>query len=215
MSLIQRMWHSLLHRIFYVHPAVVLLVNAPARICLQTLMMAARPSTERLHLRNLFTSGRRYYIDATSDGFRMTSNSKVPWRYRARTRLAALVTGQLNEAGDGLSRLRLTARMTPLYLLDVLIVPVWMSTLVLFGPLSLPVKIFSVVALFTMSWLWHWYSAVLQATEMIYFVQTALEDLTVTDIKALPATSGNIVYTSAGFQEAWERFYETHKQEHE
>ena len=201
----------LLNRFYYVYPATVLLVSAPPGACLQTLMTAARPSTERLHLRNLFTSGRRYYVQPAREGFHLTSNSKVPWRYRARTRLAAVVSGQLGEAGAGLYRLRLTARMTRLHLLDVLLVPGWMSVLLLAGPLSPTVKAIAIVALFGLSWAWHWYSAVLQATEMIYFVQVALEDLTVTDVKALPPTSDSVIHAPAEFQEEWEKFYEAHK----
>jgi hypothetical protein len=209
----QRIGQAVLNRVWYVQPVVVLLVKASPAACVHILETAARPSTDRLHLRNLFIGGRRYYIQRTNGGFRMNSNSKIPWLQRKRTRLAAVVHGGLCEASDGISRLRLSARMTPLHFLDIFLLPGWMGLLVIAGPLSLPVKILAVAVLLALSWLWHWYTAVLQAAEMIYFVQVALDEITVDAIGALPASTESVIYNPDDFQQAWQKFYDQHRNE--
>src|SRR5215213_7613053 len=78
------------------HPPVVLFVRAAQDVTLHTLVTAAKPSQHRLHLRELFTEGRRYYIEPTKEGFRMTSNSRLLWSSRRdRTAQAATLYGTL------------------------------------------------------------------------------------------------------------------------
>ncbi len=208
-----RLRTAVLNRIWYVHPAVVLLLQLPTGLCLPMLTTAAKPSTERLHLRNLFISGRRYYFRATKNGFQMNSNSKIPWLQR-RTRLSAVMFGSITETESGLTRLRLTARMTPWHFINIFLLPVWMSALVIFGPFTVAAKVLAVFLLFAFSWIGHWYGAVLQALDMVYFVQVALEEFIMTDIAALPAKADEVVYAH-DFQEAWDKFYEEHKSERE
>ena len=215
MLLLRRLLDWLLHRVWQVHPPVVLLVNIAPEACLRVLQTAARPSTQRLQLRNLFLGGRRYSIEAEPDRFRMTSNSKIPWMQRRRTRVAALLTGTLAEAGHGITRLSLSARMTRLNVLDIFLVPLWIGLLVVFSPLAIQVKGAALATLLLLSWLSHWYSAVLQALDMVYFVQVVLEEHLVTDIPVLPATADEVVYAPGEFMREWERFYDAHKGERE
>lgn len=200
----------MVNRLWYTHPAVTVLIQATPAVCLRTLSEAARPSTERLHLRNLFTNGRRYLLYPLKDGFQMHMTSKHLWQ-RRRTRIAAVVFGSFSEVGSGITRLHLRARITTLYLIDVFILPLWMSALLIFGPISKTVAVLSIAALFTLSWLWHRYNATLQAVEMVYFIQTALDDLAPAEIPALNDTTQNVVYSD--FQSQWQKFYEQHKGE--
>jgi hypothetical protein len=51
----------------------------------------------------------------------------------------------------------------------------------------------------------------LQAGEMVFFVQKALEDLAPAEVPALPAHSENTVTLEREFREQWDKFYEEHK----
>jgi hypothetical protein len=203
----RRLWAWLNSRVGYVHPRRVLLVRATPAICLQTLSQAARPSTERLHLRNLFTDGRRYHLKPHQDGFLLSSTSRVPWR-RRRGRVASVLLGTCTEIESSITRIDLRARMTLPFFLDVFLLPGWMSLLLIFGPLPALVGAGISVALLALSWTWHWYAAVLQATEMMYFVQVALDDLPAAEIPEL-AANGSIIYTD--FQQEWQKFYDEHR----
>lgn len=209
-QVIHRLWERLLGRLWYIQPERMLLVQATPAVCLQTLARAARPSTERLHLRNLFTDGRRYHLKPAIDGFQLNSTSRVPWR-RGRGRVASVLMGTCSEVGEGVTRIDLRARMTLPFLLDVFLLPGWMSLLLISGPLPLPVGVGTSLALLALSWVWHWYAAVLQAVEMTYFVQVALDDLPAATIPELESTSDNLIH--AEFKQQWQKFYDAHRGE--
>jgi hypothetical protein len=200
----------LLHRVWYVHPSVVLLIQAPPSVCLQTLIDAARPSQQRLHLRDLFTEGRRYYLHPLRDGFQLTSNSKVPWR-RGRTSIAAVLFATLSASGDDATRIYLRSRMSIPYLLSLFLVPVCISSVIIFARWPTPVIVGVVLALFGLSWIGHRLNARLQAGEMVFFVQKALDDLASANIPLLAPTTDNVVTVDREFREQWQKFYEEHK----
>jgi hypothetical protein len=206
--LIDRLREWLLGHVWYIQPERVLLVQATPAECMETLARAARPSTERLHLRNLFTDGRRYYLKPWKGGFQLNSTSRIPWR-RGRGRVASVLMGSCSEISAGVTRIDLRARMTLPFLLDVIVLPGWMSLLLVSGPLPLPVGVSLGGVLLALSWIWHWYAAVLQATEMTYFVQVALDDLPAAIIPELDSRGDNVIY--ADFQQQWDKFYEAHK----
>jgi len=197
------------NRVWSVHQERVLLVRATPAVCLHTLAQAARPSTKRLHLRNLFLDGRRYYLTPSEDGFQMRSTTRVPWRRRRRGRVASILEGSCSEMTEGVTRIDLRAHIAPLFLLDVFVLPGWMSLLLIFGPLPAPVGVASSLLVLALSWAWHWYSAVLQATEMFYFVQVALDDLPAAAVHELPNGGDNVIY--ADFQQEWQKFYDEHR----
>lgn len=201
----------ILNSIWYTHPGATLLVQAKAAVCLRTLADAAKPSTQRLHLRNLFTEGRRYFLRPAADGFQMTVSSKIWWQRSRRTRVAALLSGTLIETGSDITRVQLRAHINPIYLIDIFVLPLWMSILLIFSPLSRPVAIGAAVLLLVLSWLWHRANALLQSTEMIYFVQVALDDLVPAVIPTLGESTENVVVSD--FQTQWQKFYERHKDE--
>ncbi len=201
-----RLRARLASRLWYIQPERILLVRATPDQCMQTLARAARPSTERLHLRNLFTDGRRYHLKPAKDGFQLNSTSRTLWR-RGRGRVASVLWGNVSEISTGVTRIDLRARMTLGFLLDVFLVPAWMGLLLIFGPLPLPVGVGLSGVLLGLSWVWHWYAAVLQATEMVYFVQVALDDLPAATI---PALAGDHVI-DAEFAQQWQKFYDAHR----
>jgi hypothetical protein len=187
----------------------VLTVQASPAVCLRTLATAARPSQERLHLRDLFTEGRRYYLHPSRKGFRLTSNSRVPWR-RGRTGFTAVVSGTFSPAGD-VTRILLRARITIPYLVQVFFIPVFISSIIIFAPWQRPVIGAAILLLFGLSWFGHRLNAMLQAGEMVFFVQKALEDLAPADIPLIPANSDNTVTLEREFRQQWNKFYEEHK----
>lgn len=208
--ILRTLLRPVLNRIWYVHPTVTLLLQATPSMCLQILANAAKPSVQRLHLRNLFTDGRRYYLSEVRNGFQMRSSSTIPWRRRKRTRVAAVLFGTFSDAGNGITRIQLSTRMAAVYFLDIFVLPLWMGVLLIFGPLRPQVALMGLGLIFVLSWLWHWYGAVLQATEMVYFIQVALEDLQQAEIPALAAVN-HVVYSEEDFQQQWQKFYDEQK----
>lgn len=194
----------LLDTFWFVHPPAALTVQAAPIECLRALAMAAKPSQQRLHLGSLFTEGRRYYLQAANDGFRLTSNSKIPWR-RGRTGFAAVLIGQFSEAGDGATRILLRARMRMVYLLDIFYIPSFVTALMVFAPWPQATIMLLALALYGLSWAWHRSTAALQAAEMVYFVQKALQELTPYQTPTLAASAPEVVMPN--FQEEWDRFF--------
>lgn len=207
-GLVRRLWQRLIQRIWYVRLEQVLWVGASPGACLQTLAQAARPSTERLHLRNLFSDGRRYMLQPSPGGFQMTTTSRIPWR-RGRGRVAALLLGTCSPVDDHITRVDLRARMTLPFLLDIFLLPGWMTLLLVYGPLPRPAGIAASITLLGLSWAWHRYNAVLQALDMMYFVRVALDDLPAAVVPEIPADNHHTIHTD--FQRQWEKFYDEHQ----
>ncbi len=210
MSLLSPLWE----RIWRVHPPFALTVKASRAECLRAIALATKPDVDRLHLRNLFTDGRRYYLDPRPSGFRLTSNSKIPWRRRARTGIAAVLYGEFSDAGDGATHIVMRSRMRLFYLGEALLIPAFVTSLLIYAPWSRLLIAGLIVTLFGLSWLAHRLTATLQATEMVYFVQKALEDIAPVEIPVLSAGGEPEVITQdKEFREQWQKFYEAHKRE--
>lgn len=195
-------WQAL----WQLHPPVALVVRASQARCLETLMVAAKPSANRLHLRNLFAEGRRYYIQPQNDGFRMTSNNRLMWGGRRnRSRTAAMIYGKLSSPNDEITFIRLHARMNIVYLLSGLILPIFFTSIVVYMPWSRAIISLIIGLLFVLSLAGYRFNAALQVNEMIYFVQKALEDLPPAELAELPASGPDVVMTD--FREQWYKFY--------
>jgi len=206
------MWNALVR----LYPPVALAVGAPAGICLQTLTSAARPSTQRLHLRDLFMEGRRYYITPTTQGFRMTSDHRPMWARRGqRSRVAAYVVGTFTglQGDDGITLVRLRARMYTLYTLSAFLVPTFFTSILIYMPWHRVIIVAIIVMMFTSSWLGHRMNAAMQVNEMIYFVQKAFEDLPPVEVKELPIHEADVVMPPSDFMAEWARFYRMHSEE--
>ncbi|NWF70930.1 MAG: hypothetical protein HXY40_17735 [Chloroflexi bacterium] len=208
---------TLLQRLWYVHPAVLLTVQATPGACLYALAIAARPSVERLQLRDVFSDGRRYFLEARADGFRMRTNSSVRWRYRRRTGTITVLNGTFDSLGENGAHLHLRARIALPYLIDVFGWPLLFSAIFLpFELWPIVVRVGLALLLLGLSWVGHRAHARLQAVEMMYFIGRALEEFAPATIHALDATTP-LVHddTQANlrreFRREWEKFYQQHE----
>ena len=205
-----------LTRFRQLHPPVVLFVRAAPDVTLHTLVTAAKPSQHRLHLRELFTEGRRYYIEPTKEGFRMTSNSRLLWsRRRDRTAQAATLYGTFTTLGEDITAVRLTASARLFHALRAFFLPVWMALIALSVPWPIVVRIGASVLLLLLAWAGHRLTAALQAVEMVFFVQKVLSDLPAVELPELNAAQPEVVQhgANADFRAQWQRFYEEHREE--
>ncbi len=205
----------LLNPLWAVPPVVDFTVQAPLPECTRRIAEAARPSLNRLHLRNLFADGRRYYLNPSPQGFHMTSNSKIPWQRRARTTQAAVLMAELIPDGEAGTRIRLRSRMKLFYFLDTFIVPGFMASILVFVPIHPLLIALFIGVLFGLSWVGHRLTAALQVADMIYFIRKALEDVTPGIVGALGAGAEDVVRPGGNFRQAWERFYNEHQNERE
>lgn len=210
-------WTSrFLRSLWQIHPSVVLVVRASHDACLQTLIVAARPSHHRLHLRDLFTDGRRYYVQPREDGFRLMSDTKLFWgNRRRRTRIAAVIFGSFSGTGDDMTFVRLRAHMSITYSLTALLIPAFVTSILVYMPWPAPLITMLVVLLFALSWLGHRFDAAYQANEMVYFVEKVLEDLPSAEVPELQAAGPDVVMSSTNreFREQWQKFYSEHFQD--
>ncbi len=193
--------------VWQLHPPVVFVVRATPTECLQTLVRATKPSTQRLHLRNLFTEGRRYYVQPQPNGFKLTSDNRMLWGGRRRARVAAVVLGAFSSPQDDITFIRLHSRINVLYLLSALLIPLFFSSIIIYMPWS-PLLIAGIVLLlFALSLLAHRFNAALQVNSLIYFVQTVIEDLPPVEVAELPASGPDVVLPNNEFREQWRKFY--------
>jgi hypothetical protein len=190
-----------------------LTVKALPNDCVRALAFATRPNLDRLHLRNLFMDGRRYYVDVLKDGFQMTSNTSLPWRPKSRGSVAAVLRGQLSASGSSSTIIRMQARMRLLYLLNIFPIPLFMAALLIASPWPKSVIIALIIMLFFLSWAGHRLTASLQAADMIYFVEKVLEEVITTDTPLLPSQNETVVTPEQDFLDQWQKFYEEHKGE--
>jgi len=202
-----------LSRVWFVHVPVILLIRATPAATLHAIKTVSRPSAQRLQHRNLFVQGRRYQFQVIRDGFRLTTTHSVRWRYRRRTAAVAVMRGTLEPVGDSITRLRLKAHIKLSYLIDVFLIPAYMGSILSFMPWSPLVVIGCVLTLVILSFIGHRANAKLEAAEMVWFVQKALEDFVPAEIMALNSSSEETVEVNADFGEEWEKFYEEHKNE--
>lgn len=205
-----RLWRNPLA----LHRPVALVVRADPALCVQTLIEAARPSTQRLHLRNVFMEGRRYYIQPRPAGFRLTSDTRVFWgSRRRRTGVAAAVFGAVSplEGDDTITAIRLTARVHAPYIVSSLLIPAFIGSIMIYMPWDAAVRVALIVALFLLSWFGHWVNAALQVSEMIYFVRRALEHFPPVEVGVLASSVPHVVNKPReDFRAEWQKFYDEH-----
>ncbi len=207
-GLLLRLREALLARLWYLHAPTQLTITLPPPMALQALQTAARPSTERLHLRNVFAGGRRYYLQAQSAGFLMTTNAKESWRYAHRTSTVTIMSGVFKRDRD-LTQITLRSRMKLTYLLDVLWLPTFVSSLLVMTPWPPVIVVVLIVTLYSLSWLGHRYHATLEAYEMLYFVEKTFEDFLPPLAPQIEQTGAHVVYDlQRNFASAWETFYQ-------
>lgn len=193
----------------------MLIAKATPSACMQTIITASQPSAQRLHLRKLFSSGRRYQVFANKQGFLLTSTIKVWWHYRRRTTTAAVIQAKISSVDNDITRIDLQGRMALRYLIDTLIVPVVIGVFTVFSLWHTLAIIVFLTTIVYLSWIAHRANATLEASEMIYFVQKALEDLESAEIVPMSASTPGVIYESEAFERAWQEFYSSHQGEDE
>lgn len=203
-----RRW--LLRRVWYVHPGIQLRLNISPSNAFKILETSARPSIQRLHLRNVFTHGRRYFISPRANrGFRMLTTHKVFWHPRRRTSASAVLLGDFEEIDDATTRLTLHSRFRITYLLQVFLWPTFMTSMLVFMSWSVWLIGLCIAALYLFSWMGHRYNAALEAHEMVFFIEKALEDYISEPPETLPSQSSAAdLVVQRDFAQAWDKFIE-------
>ena len=193
--------------LWQLHPPVVFVVRATPVECMQTLVRATKPSTQRLHLRNLFAEGRRYYVQPQPNGFKLTSDNRMLWGGRRRARVAAVVLRRVLLAA-GRPHLHSPAQPHQRALSAqrpadpaVLLVDHHLHAVVAAADRGI------ILALFALSLIAHRFNAALQVNALIYFVQTVIEDLPPVEVAELPASGPDVVLPNNDFREQWRKFY--------
>jgi len=213
-SFLRRLAGFVLHHVWYLQKPVTLAVIAPPFAIKQLLAQAARPSTKRLHFRDLFANGRRYKIHEADNGFHVTTTNKVAWHYRRRTNSCSVLYGELTPAGETTTKLHLRVRFRLTYLLDIFWLPAFITSIIVFMPWHTALMTALIVALFGLSWIGHRSHALLEGLEMINFVEKALADYAPQEPAKLAESNIGVIYEQRqDFSEVWERFYEDHKDE--
>ncbi len=211
-----RQW--LLQRLWFVHAPLVLLTSLPTSELLTVLEDAAKPHRDRLHMQEVFTSGRRYQLTKKSQGFNLLTTSRSYWRYteswfgvRRRTRAAAKLVAETIHLDAGLTRLSVRTHIRLGYLLDVVWVPTFFATIVIAMPWPWYGILCILVILYSLSFAYHYYQAAHQANEMLFFLNKALADVLVHNLPELaPSGADEVVTLNDTFADAWERFYQYH-----
>jgi hypothetical protein len=188
-----------LERIWYVHPKTSLRTTLQPDACMQVLVTMAKPSVQRLEHRNLFAQGRRYFFSlrthnntpeqdknqarpGKTQGFYMASTHKLLWSRKRRTQSAAIITGKFDKQDDHITRITIQGRMRLMYMLDILPLPAFATSLIVFMPWHPMVIGVLVALLFGLSWVGHRYHAALEAHTMVYFLERALENYIATPV---------------------------------
>lgn len=207
------LYHRLRATVWVVTQPSDIFVRAHPEICLRTLATATKPSSKRLHLRDVFAQGRRYTIRETKNGFRLTTNSAVLWSKRRRTRSCAVVMGSFSRIGEDITRVHLESYNTLENTVTAFILPILIGPMMLVMPWwPPPIRVIGVSALVIASWIANRYNASLEATEILYFVQKALNDLESAEILPLSSSVIDISHAQADFASEWERFVESHEE---
>lgn len=208
----------LLHRVWYVHPGALVYVALSPGSCLHILHDLSRPRMLRLELGNLYAQGQRYNLQLLDEShFRMTVTRKVRWHHRRRTAPSAVALGEFDspdESGN-ITRISLRAYIRPFYLLQCFLMPIFMTSIIIYMPWNRIVTGILIVLLFTLSWAGYRYNAAVEAHDMVFFIQKVLEKHQPEPIAQMGA-GAHVVYEDEeelpDFNEAWERFYQQHRE---
>lgn len=205
------------------HTPTGFLVGAPSATCLQSLISATKPSVNRLDMRDLYSDGRRFYVQPTADGFKLTSNTvsrRNSVGQRLRTQSAATLIGIFDTQANTdtpitMVRLRFHADMA--YLLKGLFVPAFISSILIYLPWHPLAISFLVAILFGLAWVIQRIDAALQVGEMVSFVEKVFAILPPVHVPQLQENLPDVVLNAqpSEFMKVWERFYEDRLREEE
>ena len=202
-------WERLRYTLWFVLPETLFLVSLSPAASYALLETAAQPSSKRLQLRHVFARGRRYYLSTLpKGGFRMVTTNKIPW-YGRRTNAVTVLYAKFEAEATLPTRMLLTARFKTTYFLDIFFLPAFFTSMIVFMPWPIWTIIPLTLLLFGLSWVGHRSHAKLEAHEMLFFIEKALEDHLPEPPLALHSASADIVIDrQKDFPAVWEKFYE-------
>ena len=210
-SWLHRIQLWILNHIWYVHPGAVVSVALRPGVCMKYLNDASRPRVNRLDFGNLFVHGQRYKLHILDElHFMMTVTHSIPWRYRGRTTSSAVLFGNFVKADAHSVHLHLKGRIRLFYILQFVLMPGFIASIVIYMPWPRPVIACLIMLLFALSWFGHRYHAALEAHDMVFFIQKVMDEHH-PEPAPMMAEGAHITYEEADFSEAWERFYQSVK----
>lgn len=211
-SWMRRLWRLILRYTWRVHPGAYIRVMLPPSQAYQVLATAAKPSVNRLQLRNVFARGRRYFIYAEPDGnFAMTTTNKVFWNRHRRTQPTAVLTGKFNKVDDSQTALTVHTRTRIFPILRALFMPAFMTSMLVYMPWFPPITITFIVMLFSLSLFAQRLESQLEAYEMVYFIEKAFEDFGHEPAPLLTGNNAELIIErdeETDFGAEWDKFYE-------
>jgi hypothetical protein len=196
----------LLRRLLEVQPRTSLLIGIPADMTMAMLERAALPSVDRLYLREVFAEGRRYAIERSVHGFRMTTTSKRFWqRGTTRTAETCRLDARVSSVEDGaqtaimlIARLRwpsaLASLWVPAGMLFVMWNMPWPRSVIVVILLSVLILALASVRL----------TCALEAAEMTFFIRKTFENVQ----KSIPltlASANDSVIAGPEYDALWKR----------
>lgn len=200
-----------IRHLWSIQPPSAIHVDVPPEVCLSLLSKASRPSIDRLHLRETFAEGRRYFIEPTSDGFLITTNSKG-FINRRRTESLTELRAQVTGFGEHGTSIIFRGHLRPIRFVSSLWIPVGMICLL--WPVPWPrmfvVGLLSVI--FGFAWAGLRYGAALEIAEMTYFIHKAFENVPKFVPIALP-TPSDINVSGGDFDVLWDQFVRARQNE--
>ncbi len=205
------------HLLWWLHPPVGMVVGAARAACLQTLIVASKPSQYRLHLRDLFVDGRHYDVQPIANGFRITSQTvtRRNGERRRSQRAAALIGTFIGASDSNVTVVRLRAQAFPFYPLPGLLLPAFFSSIIVYMPWEIALRVGVIALLFGLALLRARLEAALQVGAMVFFAQKALDDLPPVHAPELAEVLPGVVMRARqkDFMHEWEKFYEAHQHE--
>jgi hypothetical protein len=206
-KILLRFWEIIQKRLWYLHPSIHLHLTVSAMQAYHLLEINSKPSIKRLEYRNLYAAGRRYLMrHDNKTGFLMMTSEKIWWHPRARTVPSTMLHGTFEAIDEGNCRLTLRSNIRLRYLFDVLPLPTFFTSILVYMWWPVWVLTFLILALYVLSWAGHRLNASLEAHEMRFYIQTILEDY-------MPAPPAELqghshIVMSEDFGEVWDKFVE-------
>lgn len=202
------LWQRFLRQAWFVHPGAHLRVSLSPNQSFTILETAAKPSVNRLHLRKVFSDGRRYFLRPQEKGFIMWTTNKVFWHHRRRTFPSAVLYGVFERIDEQTYVLTMRSHIRFFYGIQALFLPLFMTSMIVFMAWSIGLMLLLIVGLFALSWLSHRLTAQLEAYEMVFFIEKALEDFI--PVVPLLEQQEQVIQMNGmpNFAEAWDEFYQ-------
>ncbi|MGB7341954.1 MAG: hypothetical protein WBC91_23860 [Phototrophicaceae bacterium] len=201
-----RLWCWLMNHGWYVHETAHIQARLTPAQVYKILETAAKPSVNRLGLRKLFKSGRRYFIRARNDGsFQMMTTSRVWWHPKRRTQPTAILSAAFDQIDEQNHRLHLRSRIKLRYLLEQFFIPTFMTSIIIYLGWSPIFLMSAIVGLYGLSWTSHRLTAMIESHEITFFIETVLDDFAPEAPQQL-ATGDADVTISDDFVHEWDRY---------